>query len=397
MPSVNSYDVTTWPVGNAAEDIGEVINSIIADIKARQTATDENHGGKPGAVIHVPPGDYHLRTRVVIDISFLRIEGSGHGFSSSSIRFNVPEDEWPDLHELWPGAAASSWTFPSRERRETESKGAAFSIERSGSPRISSVEFANFCIDGMHFDRDGSELHPENTYVNGKTGIYVGSANDSFRITGMGFVLPRARAHDLQRRRALRPRQLHRRMRELHRAARVGTGVEDHRQPDRSRLQGTLDLCREPRRAADHRQQRIPPWREQCPSQRRHAFEYHQQPSALVLPGHGGPRGEQLGEPRGHEPLPARPRAVDAVPGRREWTGRPLRTPPHRRQQQFRHRQPLLRGGRRGDASVRPARPPCIIRLWREAATTSPTTTSSRWTCMPRRATPASRRRWTRC
>ena len=41
MPSSNYYDVTTWPVGNAAEDIGEVINSIIADIKARQTATDE--------------------------------------------------------------------------------------------------------------------------------------------------------------------------------------------------------------------------------------------------------------------------------------------------------------------------------------------------------------------
>jgi hypothetical protein len=69
-----------------------------------------------------------------------------------------------------------------------ESKGAAFFIERSGSPRISSVEFANFCIDGMRFDGDGSELRAENTYVNGKTGIYVGSANDAFRITGMGFV-----------------------------------------------------------------------------------------------------------------------------------------------------------------------------------------------------------------
>jgi inulin fructotransferase (DFA-I-forming) len=40
----------------------------------------------------------------------------------------------------------------------------------------------------MRFDGDGSELHPANTYVNGKTGIYIGSANDSFRITGMGFV-----------------------------------------------------------------------------------------------------------------------------------------------------------------------------------------------------------------
>jgi inulin fructotransferase (DFA-I-forming) len=50
------------------------------------------------------------------------------------------------------------------------------------------VEFSNFCIDGLHFDPDGSGLHPENTYVNGKTGIYVANANDSFRITGMGFV-----------------------------------------------------------------------------------------------------------------------------------------------------------------------------------------------------------------
>lgn len=187
MPSVNSYDVTTWPVGDAAEDIGEVINSIIAEIKARQTATDEHNGGKPGAVIYVPPGDYHLRTQVVIDVSFLRIEGSGHGFTSSSIRFNVPEDEWPDLHELWPGGSRIIVDLPIAGEVE-ESKGAAFSIERSGSPRISSVEFANFCIDGMRFDGDGSELHPANTYVNGKTGIHVGSANDSFRITGMGFV-----------------------------------------------------------------------------------------------------------------------------------------------------------------------------------------------------------------
>jgi hypothetical protein len=187
MPSANYYDVTTWPIGDPAEDIGEVFNSIIADIKSRQAATDENMGGKPGAVIYIPPGDYHLRTQVVIDISFLRIEGSGHGFTSSSIRFNVPEDEWPDLHELWPGGSRILVDIP-LGRGSEESTGAAFSIERSGSPRISSVEFSNFCIDGLHFNPDGSELHPENTYVNGKTGIYVANANDSFRITGMGFV-----------------------------------------------------------------------------------------------------------------------------------------------------------------------------------------------------------------
>jgi hypothetical protein len=187
MPSNNCYDVTTWPAGNPYEDVGEVINSIIADIKDRQADADVNDGGKPGAVIYIPPGDYRLRTQVVIDISFLRIEGSGHGFTSSSIRFNVPEDEWPDLHELWPGGSRILVDIPVAEDAE-ESKGAAFYVERSGSPRISSVEFSNFCIDGLHFRPDGSGMPAENTYVNGKTGIYVASANDSFRVIGMGFV-----------------------------------------------------------------------------------------------------------------------------------------------------------------------------------------------------------------
>ncbi|MGF9649456.1 NosD domain-containing protein [Pseudarthrobacter oxydans] len=187
MPSSNYYDVTTWPVGNPSKDVGEVINSIIADIKGRQTGVDVDNGGKPGAVIYIPPGDYHLRTQVVIDISFLRIEGSGHGFTSSSIRFNVPEDEWPDLHELWPGGSRIIVDIPPAGDGE-EAKGAAFYVERSGSPRISSVEFSNFCIDGLHFTPDGSGMPAENTYVNGKTGIYVASANDSFRVTGMGFV-----------------------------------------------------------------------------------------------------------------------------------------------------------------------------------------------------------------
>jgi hypothetical protein len=183
----NHYDVTTWPIGDPSEDIGEVMNSIIADIKVRQVVPDEHQGGKPGAVIYIPPGDYPLRTQVVIDISFLRIEGSGHGFASSSIRFNVPENEWPNLHELWPGGSRILVNLPPVDDGE-EAKGAAFYVERSGSPRLSSVEFSNFLIDGLHFEPDGGELHPENTYVNGKTGIYVASANDSFRITGMGFV-----------------------------------------------------------------------------------------------------------------------------------------------------------------------------------------------------------------
>ena len=103
MAGRNYYDVTEWHVGDPYEDIGQVINSIIDDVKKRQTEKDVREGGKPGAVIYIPVGDYHLRTQVVIDISYLKIMGSGHGFTSSSIRFNVPEDEICGLHELWPG------------------------------------------------------------------------------------------------------------------------------------------------------------------------------------------------------------------------------------------------------------------------------------------------------
>jgi hypothetical protein len=187
MSSDNRYDVTTWPVGDPTEDVGQVLNSIIADITSRQSAAGALDRGRPGAVIVIPPGDYPLRTRVVIRTSFLRIEGSGHGFTSSSIRFNVPEEEWPDLHELWPGGSRILVDLPVAPGAE-EIDGAAFVVARDGSPRISSVEFSGFCIDGLHFAEDESDRHPENTYVNGKTGIYVASANDSFRVTGMGFV-----------------------------------------------------------------------------------------------------------------------------------------------------------------------------------------------------------------
>ncbi len=150
MSQANYYDVTQWHVGDPVADVGEVFNSIIADIKSRQTSAIDSDGGKPGAVIYLPPGDYRLRTQVVIDISFLKIEGAGHGFSSSSIRFNVPEDEWPDLHELWPGGSRILVDLPVGDDGE-ESAGAAFYVARDGSPRISSVEFSNFCIDGLRF------------------------------------------------------------------------------------------------------------------------------------------------------------------------------------------------------------------------------------------------------
>ncbi|MDV2874750.1 NosD domain-containing protein [Phytobacter diazotrophicus] len=184
MPNENYYDVTAWNIGNAHQDIGEVINSIIDDIKTRQIQTDINGGGKPGAVIYIPPGDYHLKTQVVIDISYLKIMGSGHGFTSSSIRFNTPQNEWANWHELWPGGSRILVDLTPQVGDE-EHSAAAFYVKRDGNPRISSVEFADFCIDGLHFIGTSD---PENSYVNGKTGIYIASAQDSFRITGMGMI-----------------------------------------------------------------------------------------------------------------------------------------------------------------------------------------------------------------
>jgi len=188
MTSENHYDVTKWNVGNPYKDIGVVINSIIADIKRRQTEVNINNGGKPGAIIYIPPGDYHLTTQVVIDISYLKIMGAGHGFTSSSIRFNTPEGDVANWHEMWPGGSRILVNI-SQKAGDNEYTGAAFYVKRDGDPRISSVEFADFCIDGLHFVDDGSGHNdPENTYTNGKTGIYIASAQDSFRITGMGIV-----------------------------------------------------------------------------------------------------------------------------------------------------------------------------------------------------------------
>jgi len=188
MIGENCYDVTKYPVGNPHEDIGAIINSIIADIKSRQAVSDLNDGGKPGAIIYIPPGDYRLVTQVVIDVSYLKIVGSGHGFTSSSIRFNTPAGELARWHEVWPGGSRILVDI-SPEAADDEAAGAAFYVKRGGNPRISSVEFADFCIDGLHFVDDGSgQNDAENTYTNSKTGIYVGSANDSFRITGMGLI-----------------------------------------------------------------------------------------------------------------------------------------------------------------------------------------------------------------
>ncbi|HGF7527423.1 TPA: NosD domain-containing protein [Vibrio cholerae] len=188
MNKTNYYDVTNWHVGDPYQDIGEVINSIISDIKSKQSNKDVNNGGKPGAVIYIPPGDFHLTTQVVIDISYLKIKGSGHGFTSSSIRFNTPLNEISEWHEVWPGGSRVLIDLDIKDTGD-ESTGAAFLVKRNGNPRISSVEFDGFCIDGLHFVDDGlGKNDSENTYVNGKTGIYVASANDSFCIRNMGII-----------------------------------------------------------------------------------------------------------------------------------------------------------------------------------------------------------------
>ena len=40
MTAPNRYDVTEWPGGDPYDDIGAVINSIIADVKRRQSTKD---------------------------------------------------------------------------------------------------------------------------------------------------------------------------------------------------------------------------------------------------------------------------------------------------------------------------------------------------------------------
>ncbi|WP_335991320.1 NosD domain-containing protein [Glycomyces sp. MUSA5-2] len=173
MPST-IYDVTTWtvpgsPGTTAYTDIGAVVNSIIADIKANQP----NQASKPGAVVYIPPGDYSLKTRIVIDVSYLQIKGSGHGFTSSSIRYNSGSTSgwW----EIWPGG--------SRIKVEnTDGNAEAILISRGGSPRLSSIELVDFCLDGLSFTPD------QNSYRNGKIGVRSTSDTDSLRIAGLGLV-----------------------------------------------------------------------------------------------------------------------------------------------------------------------------------------------------------------
>jgi len=167
------YDVTTWPGASVSPytDIGKVINEIIADIKSQQTTQNT----RPGAVIYIPPGHYDLLTRVVIDISFLTIKGSGHGFMSNAIRDESSTGSWI---EVQPGSSHI-------RVKHTDGNNEAFLVQRSGAPaelgRLNGIVFQDFCIDGVASSKP---------YVEGnhKIGISVQSDNDSLRFEGMDFV-----------------------------------------------------------------------------------------------------------------------------------------------------------------------------------------------------------------
>ena len=167
------YDVTEWVISGTSEtvytDIGFYINDIIADIKANQSSQSENHA----ATIYIPPGDYNLKTRVVVDVGFLTIKGSNHGFFSSSIRYNTLDtSSWK---EIWPGGSRI-------KVNNTDGHAEAFLVNRVDPPRLSSVVFRELCLDGVSFDGD------QNSYVNGKVGIRFQSDNDACVVDGVGFV-----------------------------------------------------------------------------------------------------------------------------------------------------------------------------------------------------------------
>ncbi|GAB7005554.1 hypothetical protein JCM18899A_30270 [Nocardioides sp. AN3] len=165
------YDVTAWPGATVSPytDIGLVINEIIADIHSQQTGQTT----RPGAVIYIPPGHYTLQTTVNIDVGFLTIKGSGHGFMSEAIRDDVDHSAWV---ETLPGSS---------HVQIANTNQVGFLVNRATDPgtngRLNSIVFQDFCIDGV------SSSKP---YLpgNGKTGIKVQYDTDSLRVEGMGFV-----------------------------------------------------------------------------------------------------------------------------------------------------------------------------------------------------------------
>ena len=165
------YDVTTWSGATVSpySDIGQVINEIIADIHSQQTSPTT----RPGAVIYIPPGHYTLETTANIDVGFLTIKGSGHGFMSEAVRDGADHSAWV---ETLPGSS---------HVQIANNNQVGFLVNRATDPgangRLNSIVFQDFCIDGV----SGSKPYLPG---NGKTGIKVQYDTDSLRIEGMGFV-----------------------------------------------------------------------------------------------------------------------------------------------------------------------------------------------------------------
>lgn len=166
------YDVTTFPASvSPHDDIGQVINEIVADIHARQAGQTT----RPGAVVYLPPGHYTLRTTAVVDVGFLTIKGSGHGFLSEAIRDDVDHSAWVE-------------TLPGSSRVQIANDGqVGFLVDRAGDPatngRLNSVVFQDFCLDGVSSSKPYTGANG-----NGKTGIRFEYDNDAVRVEGMGFV-----------------------------------------------------------------------------------------------------------------------------------------------------------------------------------------------------------------
>jgi inulin fructotransferase (DFA-I-forming) len=175
-PANTVYDVTTFSSPSSTDphnDIGKVINEIIALIKSLQTSPTT----RPGAVIYIPPGQYDLLTTAEIDISYLQIKGSGHGFQSTATWYDNGQPNWIEQR---PGASCV---------RVINAGDVGFHVYRAGAGvnnsvgRLNSIEFRDFCITGV-----SNPWPTPFSPGNGKTGIFVENETDSLRIEGMGML-----------------------------------------------------------------------------------------------------------------------------------------------------------------------------------------------------------------
>ena len=253
MASNNCYDVTTWPVGNPSKDVGEVLNSIIADIKDRQTVTDANNGGQARC------GDLHSA------------RGPPPPYAGGDRR-QLPQDPWlgtwlyvredpgtkPSSEDpmappegLLPGSSSDSpLTFPStetgrnpREPPSTLSEAGARGSARSSSPTsastgCTSTRMARGCIrrTPMSTAKPVSTLRTPTTHSAYPTGVCSPLRTPSPSTTRTRF--PFTTTSSLNAEAASSCADVE--------------GLKDHRQLGRSRVQGSLDLRPEPRRAPDH-------------------------------------------------------------------------------------------------------------------------------------------------